>query len=1326
MRNPAFIGRRVQELHQALDGCMYADRPRLRARLRTYLSRSEAAALDTPPGVDTPPCVDTPPGVDTPAFDTQALEALEQAIREASLRAARRAAALPRPELPSALPITARCEDIAAALTDHQVVVVCGETGSGKSTQLPKLCLALGRGVLGMIGHTQPRRIAARSLAARVAHELGSAIGHAVGYKVRFGDKVGPNAYLKLMTDGILLAELEHDRRLLAYDTLIIDEAHERSLNIDLLLGCLKRLLPRRPELRLIVTSATIDPERFSRYFDGAPVIEVSGRGYPVEVRYRPLRGDDDEQDGDLSTAIGAAVDEIARIDRGDILVFLPGEREIREAAATLGRRHLPATEVLPLYARLGSAEQDRVFLPHPHRRIVLATNVAETSLTVPGIRYVIDTGLARINRYSPHSKVQRLVHERISRASADQRKGRCGRQSAGVCIRLYSEDDYRTRPEHTDPEVLRVSLAALILKLGSLHLGAPEDFPFLEPPDPRQVKAGYKLLEELGAVEAGGALSGLGRRLARLPTDPRIGRMVLAAESWNCLTEVLIIASGLSIQDPRERPHEAQAEADEAHRQFVDGNSDFLWFLNLWRYHQEKAREFSQNKLRGLCRSHFLSYVRMQEWREVQAQLSSLSQELGLSRNAEAASYEAIHRALLTGLLGNIGFKTEQNEYTGARGVKFYLFPGSALFKRPPAWVMAAEIAETTRRYARGAAVIEPEWVEATAAHLLRRSHSDPHWEKKAGRACAYERVTLYGLTLAHGRKVDYTAIDPAGARHLFIRSALVEGDYDSAAPFLIHNRRLVAEAADLEHRARRLDILCDESARCDFYEARIPPEVVCAQGFEAWRKSAERDDPKRLYFEWADLIRPDLSLDLEAGYPLDLSLDGQRFPLSYRFEPGHEEDGVTVTLPLALLNALDPRPFEWLVPGLLREKVTALIQSLPKALRRHCIPVDQCVDACLMSMEPGSGSLLEALCRGLDRHRGLAIRAEDFDTGVLPEYLAMRFRVTTEGGAVLGQGRSLCDLKRRFGKEAQLAFRRQAASGIERDGITRWDFGALQRQVARRHGGLSLQGFPALVDRTRSVAIRVFDSAAEADEEGRRGLRRLFMLSLPEQLRYLRKGPPGFEATVLLYLGIGTRDELLDDLTEAAFDRVFIGQNGDVRGPDEFEARLEAGRAQVVAEFEALCACARDNLSQFQDLRKRLERFTGGAGADVREQLQYLIYPGFVSATPEEWLKHLPRYLKAISLRLERLARDPAKDRERSVRVAALWRPCRARLDAGERTAELLRFRFLLEEFRVSLFAQELGTAVPVSEARLARQWALAARPDDRIEAARSRVSS
>ncbi len=1303
---------------------MYIERPRLRARLRIYLSRGEAAALATPSGVDTP--------LDTAKVDNpQALEALEQAIREASLRAAQRTAALPRPEFPSALPITARCEDIAAALTHHQVVVVCGETGSGKSTQLPKLCLALGRGVLGMIGHTQPRRIAARSLATRIAHELGSALGHAVGYKVRFGDKIGPGTYIKLMTDGILLAELEHDPKLLAYDTLIIDEAHERSLNIDLLLGCLKRLLPRRPELKLIVTSATIDTERFSHYFDGAPVLEVSGRGYPVEARYRPLRGDDDEQDGDLSTAIGAAVDEISRIDRGDILAFLPGEREIREAAATLGRRHLPATEVLPLYARLGSAEQDRVFLPHPHRRIVLATNVAETSLTVPGIRYVIDTGLARINRYSPHSKVQRLVHERISRASADQRKGRCGRQSAGVCIRLYSEDDYSTRPEHTDPEVLRVSLAALILKLASLHLGAPEDFPFLEPPDPRQVKAGYKLLEELGAVDAGGALTGLGRRLARLPTDPRIGRMVLGAESWSCLTEVLIIASGLSIQDPRERPHEAQAEADLAHRRFADGNSDFLWFLNLWRYHQKQARELSQNKLRAFCRRHFLSYVRMQEWREVHAQLSALGQELGLSRNLEPASYEAIHRALLTGLLGNIGFKTDKNEYTGARGVKFHLFPGSALFKRPPHWVMAAEIAETTRRYARVAAVIESEWVEAAAGRLLRRSHSDPHWEKKAGRACAYERVTLYGLTLAHMRKVDYTAIDPAGARHLFIRSALVEGDYDSAAPFLIHNRRLVAEAADLEHRARRLDILCDESARCDFYDARIPPEVVCAQGFEAWRKSAERDDPKRLYFNWEDLIRPDLSLDLEANYPLDLILDGQRFPLSYRFEPGHEEDGVTVTLPLALLNALDPRPFEWLVPGLLREKVTALIQSLPKALRRHCIPVDQCVDACLLSIEPGAGSLLEALCRALDRvldHQkgGLAIRAEDFDTGVLPEYLAMRFRVTTEGGAVLGQGRSLCDLKRRFGKEAQLAFRRQAASGIERDGITRWDFGALQRQVARRHGGLSLQGFPALVDRTRSVAIRVFDSAAEAEEEGRRGLRRLFMLSLPELLKYLRRRSPGFEATALLYLGIGTRDELLDDLTEAAFDRVFIGPDGNVRGPDEFEARLEAGRARVVAEFEALCARARDILCRFQDLRKRLERFTGGAGADVREQLQYLIYPGFVSATPEEWLKHLPRYLKAISLRLERLARDPAKDRERSVRVAALWRPCRARLDAGERTGELLRFRFLLEEFRVSLFAQELGTAVPVSEARLARQWALAARPNDRIEAARSQASS
>ncbi len=1270
---------------------MYADRGPLRKRLWAYRSRDGAAARDL-----------------------AAFNALELAIREAARRAAVRAAARPSPELLSDLPIAARRLDIAEAIDTHQVVIVCGETGSGKSTQLPKLCLSLGRGVLGMIGHTQPRRIAARSLAARIAHELGSVLGHTVGFKIRFTDRVAPNTYVKLMTDGILLAELETDPRLLAYDTLIIDEAHERSLNIDLLLGCLQRLLPRRPELKLIVTSATIDTERFSEYFGGAPVINVSGRGYPVEVRYRPRQ--EEQEDGDLAPAIGAAVDELMRIDRGDILIFLPGEREIREVASLLGKRRLPATEILPLYARLSGPEQDRVFLPHPERRIVLATNVAETSLTVPGIRYVIDTGLARTNRYSPHSKVQRLVRERISRASADQRKGRCGRQSAGVCVRLYAEEDYEARPAHTDPEVLRVSLAGLILKLASLHLGAPDRFPFLTPPDPRQVKAGYKLLEELGAIQAGGELTEIGRSLARLPTDPRIGRMLLAAGPWACLTEMLIIASGLCIQDPRERPHEAREEADEAHRLFADGRSDFLWFLNLWRYHEAEMRHLSQNKRRALCRSHFISYARMQEWREVHHQLDALSRELGLGRNREPASFEAVHRALLSGLLGNVGFKTDKNEYTGARGVKFQIFPGSALFKKPPAWIMAAEIAETTRRYARSAAWVEPEWIEAAAGALLRRSYSDPHWEKRAGRACAYERVTLYGLTLAQGRRVDYTAIDAPESRILFIRSALVEGDYDGAAPFLIHNRRLCDEAADREHRARRLDILVDETARAALYDARIPSEIACAQSFEAWRKRAERDDPECLFFRQEELIRRDLHLDLDRDYPLTLGVDGQDLPLSYRFEPGHEEDGVTVTVPLVLLNALDPRPFEWLVPGLLREKVAALIQSLPKTLRRHCIPVDRCIDACLVSMKPRDGSLLEAVSRALERWSGHPIGIESFGAGAVPEYLRMRFRVTTEGGAYLGQGRSLDALRNRFGEEARLAFRRQAAAGIERGGITRWDFGVLPRTVERRLGSLGVQGFPALVDENACVAIRVFDRAAEAGRAHRKGLRRLFMLSLPEQLKFLRKGPPGFEALALLYVGIGTRDELMDDLVTTAFDRVFIGSDDPCRDPGTFEARRAAGRARLVAEFDALCAGAKDILGRSQDIRQRLTRIPAGPAADIGEQLRCLIYPGFLAATPAEWLKHLPRYLKAISLRLERLARDPKRDGERAARVAALWRPCRALIDASEENADLLRFRFLLEEFRVSLFAQELGTIVPASETRLAKQWELVSRSADR----------
>nr|MDQ3959737.1 ATP-dependent RNA helicase HrpA [Pseudomonadota bacterium] len=938
----------IKDLDVRIDQCMLSDRRPLRRRL---VQLGEQFKQD-----------------DLSWGFADAIARLEQAIQSSIRQLERRAQTLPQAAFPEELPISARRDEIARALNEHQIVIICGETGSGKSTQLPKLCLALGRGISAMIGHTQPRRIAARTLAMRIASELGSELGQAVGYKVRFNDRIGPDTYIKLMTDGILLAETESDRWLEHYDTLIIDEAHERSLNIDLLLGYLKTVLPRRPDLKLIVTSATLDPERFSRHFDNAPIIEVSGRTYPVEVRYRPLYSqDENERDRSLEQAILEAADEISKIDRGDILVFLPGEREIRETAQALRKHHPPDTEILPLYARLSAAEQNRVFQPHNRRHIVLATNVAETSLTVPGVRYVIDTGLARINRYSPRTKVQRLVCEPIARASADQRKGRCGRQSRGICYRLYAAEDFEARDQFTDPEILRTNLASVILRLKSLHLGEVEDFPFIDPPDSRYVKAGYKLLEELGAVDEARQLTTSGRQLARLPLDPRLGRMLLAGQTEHCLAELLIIVSALSVQDPRERPLEASQKADEAHRPFADERSDFLWYLNLWRFYEEQARHLSKNKLRTLCTAHFLSYRRLQEWQDIHRQLKTLIHDLGFNINAVPADYAAIHRALLTGLLGNIGFKTEKNEYTGARGIKFSIFPGASLFKKAPAWIMAAEIAETSRLYARTVAKIEPEWIEQVAGPLLRRSYSEPHWEKRAGRVQALERVTLYGLTLVAKRKVDYTRIDPVECRRLFIQAALVEGDYETRAAFFQHNRAVLEQIEDLQHRLRRLDILVDERDRFDFYDQRLPEGVVCAKTFERWRTQAEGQDPKLLYMDRAQLLQA--HGQTADRYPDALNVAGMALPLSYRFEPGHEADGVTVTVPVVILNQLDPARFDWLVPGLLKEKITQLIRSLPKSLRRHFVPIEHYTEACLKQLKPADQSLTASLAAQLQQ---------------------------------------------------------------------------------------------------------------------------------------------------------------------------------------------------------------------------------------------------------------------------------------------------------------------------------------------------------------------
>ncbi len=953
--------------------------------------------------------------------DAQALIDLALRIARSEERAAARRAALPVPGFPPELPITARLDEIRSLVERHQVVVLCGETGSGKSTQLPKICLALGRGVYGRIGHTQPRRIAARSLANRIASELGQGLGQSVGYKVRFHDQVGEHSQVKLMTDGILLAEIQQDRFLSEYDTLIIDEAHERSLNIDFLLGYLKQLLPRRPDLKLIITSATIDPERFSRHFDGAPIIEVSGRTYPVEVHYRPPADEaGTERDDPLQRAIVDAVDELSRISRGDILVFLSGEREIRETAETLRKHRLQATEVLPLYARLGTGEQARIFQPAGQRRIVLATNVAETSLTVPGIRYVIDAGYARISRYSHRSKIQRLPVERISRASAEQRKGRCGRVAAGVCLRLYAEDDFAGRPQFTEPEILRTNLAAVILQMKVLGFGDIEDFPFLEPPDSLQIKDGYRVLEELGAVDGLRQVTQIGRKLARLPVDPRVGRMLLEAAHTHCLRELLVIAAALSVQDPRDRPLDKQQAADEAHAEFKDEDSDFLGYLKLWHYLEEQRRHLSARKFRELCRARFLSWTRVQEWHDIHRQLRTQLHEMGYRDNEVDPGYETIHKALLSGLLSHIGFRPEgrDHEYLGARNSRFAIFPGSGLFEKKPKWVAAAELVETTRLYARTLARIQPEWVEALAGHLVKRSYSEPHWQGRRGQVGAYEKVTLYGLTLVARRRVNYGPIDPVLARELFIRQGLVDGDFETRAPFWRHNRELVAEVQALEAKSRRRDLLVDDEAIYAFYDKRVPDGIYSKPLFEQWLRQATRGQPRFLHLRLSDLLRRPVDELSGAAFPDELDLDGMRLPLEYHFAPGEEADGVTLVVPAAVLRQVTPGRADWLVPGLLREKVIALIKSLPKVLRRHFVPVPDYADQCLAALAPSDTPLIQALGAELKRRSGVHVPEDAWDPGVLPPHLRLRVRVIDAAGATLGAGRDLPQLRSRYAR--------------------------------------------------------------------------------------------------------------------------------------------------------------------------------------------------------------------------------------------------------------------------------------------------------------------
>jgi ATP-dependent helicase HrpA len=1200
-----------------------------------------------------------------------------------------------------ALPVSARREDIRAAIGRHPVVVVCGETGSGKTTQLPKILLEMRRGVggkaRGRIGHTQPRRIAARSVAARIAEELGSELGALVGYKVRFHDKLSPQTLIKLMTDGILLAETQGDPELRQYDSIIVDEAHERSVNIDFLLGYLKQLLARRSDLKVVVTSATIDAERFSRHFDGAPVIEVSGRLYPVEVRYRPVAGDEEDTTRDEEEqALADAVDEACREGGGDVLVFLPGEREIRDTAELLRKRKLKG-ELLPLYSRLSAEEQDRVFKPGRERRIVLATNVAETSLTVPGIRYVIDTGFARIKRYSYRNKVEMLRVEPVSQAAAKQRAGRCGRVANGVCIRLYSEEDFAKRPPYTDPELLRSSLAAVILRAKSLALDEVENFPFLDPPSPRAIADGYALLHELNAVDERNELTQVGRELARLPLDPRVARMLVAGRAEACLDEVLVIAAALSVQDPRARPLEKATSADERHAAFADERSDFLGFLRLWKLQEQPG-------LRRLCRENFLSYPRMREWRDVHSQLETTLRELKWPRSSvdPQKGYRAIHRALLAGLLGNIGMRDEADaSYTGARGIKFWVHPGSWT-KKPGKWIVAAELVETTRLFARCVANIDPKWLEDIGAHLIKRERQNPHWEKSRAQVIALERATLYGVPVYFDRRVPFGPIDPKLSRDIFIQSALVEGDFDTRAPFFTHNRRLVADIQRLEHKARRPDILVDEPLMHAFYDARIPQDIHNGADFERWRAQAERQQAKLLFLARDDLMRHQAAGITSENFPPALQLGPNRFALEYHFEPGSPRDGVTMTVPLALLNQVPAARAEWLIPGLLKEKVRAMVKSIPQRLRHKLGALDEFGEQFVSDVPPSDLPLAAALVRYIRSEFDLEVPVDAFRPDSAPPHLHMNFLVVDDHARQLDMGRSLPDLKRELGaKTAEILQEESQIAQSER--YTGWTMGDLPELMELARGGQTLVGYPALVDAGDAVTLQVFDSPEKAREMHRAGVRRLLASAFRDRIRDL-------ERTLSKDIALGA---IKGDIVIAALERTFLAESLPMLQSD-FARRVEEGRSRFNLIAQELTRTASGILAEHAALAKKLsllEKNFPQAVADIRQHVARLLAPGWIARTPWERLQHLPRYLKAASLRLDKLRADPGRDARVAAEMAALEQPYRresaARARHGPQSAEFVQFGWLLEELRVSLFAQELKTPVPVSAKRLSKLW-------------------
>ena len=1365
---PAF-----DQLLKNLDQAMYADRHRLRRQLHDL--RKKAG--------------------DAPIEEARLAQWLDRFQASAAKVEARRQS-VPAMRYDDSLPIAAKRDEIKAALEKHQVLVIAGETGSGKTTQLPKICLEMGRGVHGLIGHTQPRRLAARSVATRVAEEIGTPLGELVGYQVRFEDQSKDSSLIKLMTDGILLAETQHDRFLERYDTIIVDEAHERSLNIDFLLGYLKTLLPRRPDLKVIITSATIDLERFSEHFNGAPIVEVSGRTFPVETWYRPLAAETDEDgnrvedDLTIDQGILVALDEIEAHEKsvgqrpGDVLVFLPGEREIRDAAEMLRKANLRFTEVLPLYARLTPAEQQKIFRPAAGRKIVLATNVAETSLTVPGIRYVIDSGTARISRYSYRAKVQRLPIEAVSQASANQRKGRCGRVEPGICIRLYSEEDFLGRPEFTDPEILRTNLAAVILQMLHLRLGQIEDFPFIEPPDGRAISDGFNLLQELSAVNRENQLTPLGRQLARLPIDPRLGRMLLEAAQLGSIAEVLIVASALSVQDVRERPADRQQQADQAHAQWKDPDSDFAALINLWRGFEEQRQALGSNPLRTWCRKNFLNYLRLREWRDAHRQLTLIVRELKLNDNAQnrhnqpaadrmperkgrqqaasnkegdaasaadndadassdgialtkdkkvnvklaqqaeaseaaqkAKSYAAVHKAILAGLLSQVGHKTEDGDFLGARQRRFWVHPSSVIGRKKPNWIMAAELVETTKLFARMVAKIEPDWIEPLAKHLIKTNHFEPHWEKKRGQVVAFEQVTLYGMIVVARRPVHFGPVDPVASRELFIREGLVRGEMHSRAKALSANRELLELFDELEAKARRRDIIADEDTLFAYYDARVPQDIYQTASFENWYKRESAKDPQLLVMRDEDVLARDASEITSAMYPDHLRIGELQLSLEYHFEPNHPRDGVTLRVPAPLLPQLRSERLDWLVPGLIEAKAVALVRNLPKAIRKNFVPVPDFVKAALSKITFAEGALPEALGRELLRMTGARVSDEAWAEAAagLESHLKMNIEVVDARGKFLGEGRDLAELTARFNEASQAALA-PPQQKAEQKPVEAKGFAQVAEKAQAKMAGLSMTVYPALVEEGGVVKEGRFPTQAEADYQHRRALQRLLLQQLAEPAKYLRNKLPGLTELALLYRDMGKIDALVEDILLASLDSCILADEPQLpRDGAALASLAERKRGDWASHAERLARLTLEILKHWHGLQKRFKGKIDLAQAvalnDIKAQLANLVYPGFVRETPSEWLKEYPRYLKAVEQRFEKIGAQLQRDRVWSGELAGYWEQFQARLkkhqQEGKRDPELTLYRWMLEEYRVSLFAQQLGTKMAVSDKRLNKQW-------------------